>query len=243
VREPRRPDTIFWVDPPAIEGDRLTLSLEESHHLLHVHRSVIGATFIAVDGAGGTYECLLESSDRGIAVGSIARRWSEQGELHVPIALLVGLPDTGPTETVVVHAVPLGASAIDFVVCARSERPALGPTRLSRLSRIAVSALKQSRRSRLPSIRSSPSWEAAVAQLGQGARFFADSEGHSNLEPAGGLLQSSISLAVGPPGGFTLEEAGTLRKSGFEPISLGYSRLTTETAAIAILAVARNHIK
>jgi 16S rRNA (uracil1498-N3)-methyltransferase len=243
VREPRRPDTIFWVDPSAIEGDRIALSLEESHHLLHVHRSVRGATFIAVDGAGGTYECLLESSDRGVAVGSIARRWSEQGELAVPISLLVGLPDAAPTETVVVQAVPLGASAIDFVVCARSERPALGPTRLSRLARIAVSALKQSRRSRLPAIRSSPSWEAAMAYLGKGARFFADPEGQSRFEPPGGSLQGFISLAVGPPGGFTAEEAGTLRMSGFEPISLGNSRLTTETAAIAILAVARNHIK
>jgi 16S rRNA (uracil1498-N3)-methyltransferase len=82
-----------------------------------------------------------------------------------------------------------------------------------------------------------------MAYLGKGARFFADPEGQSRFEPPGGSLQGFISLAVGPPGGFTAEEAGTLRMSGFEPISLGNSRLTTETAAIAILAVARNHIK
>jgi len=243
VLKPRRPDTIFWVDPSAIQGERIALSPEESHHLLHVHRAVPGGTFIAVDGAGGTYECRLESSDRGVAVGSIAQRWLDQGEPPMPIALLVGLPDAGPAETVVVHAVPLGASAIDFVVSARSERPALGATRLSRLSRIAVSGLKQSRRSRLPALRSSPSWEAAVAHLGEGPRFFADQEVQSRIQSPAGPLQGSISLAVGPPGGFTDEEVETLRKSSFEPISLGNSRLTTETAAIAILAVARNQLK
>ena len=125
MREPRRPDTIFWVDPSAVQGDRLTLDLEESHHLLHVHRAVVGTQFVAVDGVGVTYECLLESSDRGLAVGSVIRTLPEQGEPPVPITLLVGLPDAGPAETVVAHAVPLGASAIDFVACTRAGRPAL----------------------------------------------------------------------------------------------------------------------
>ena len=241
--KPRRPDTVFWVDPAAIRGNRLTLDREESHHLLHVHRAVPGAAFVAVDGAGGTYECLLESSDRGVAVGTVTRRSSGQGELPVPIALLVGLPDAGPAETVVAHAVPLGASAIDFVACARAGRPALGPAPLSRLSRIAVSSLKQSRRSRLPAIRSSASLEAALALLGDGPRFLADPESPSRLSPALGKLQGFISLAVGPPGGFTDEEVGVLRDAGFQSISLGDSRLTTETAAMAILAIARNYLE
>jgi 16S rRNA (uracil1498-N3)-methyltransferase len=243
VREPRRPDTVFWVDPSAVHGDRLTLDPEESHHLLHVHRAAAGTPFVAVDGAGVTYECLLESSDRGIAVGSVTRRAAEQGELPVPITLLVGLPDAGPVETVVSLAVPLGVSTIDFAACARSGRPPLNESRLGRLSRIAVSALKQSRRSRLPSIRSSPSLEAGIGLLSAGPRFFADPAGHQGLRPEGKTLESSISLAVGPPGGFTPEEAAALKAAKFQPISLGNSRLATETAAIAILAVARNYLK
>lgn len=243
MREPRRPDTVFWVDPSAVLGDRLTLDPEESHHLLHVHRAAVGASFVAVDGAGGTYECRLESADGGVAVGSVTHRSVDQGELPVPISLLVGLPDAGPAETVVSHAVPLGASAIDFVACTRSGRPPLGQARLDRLSRIAVSGLKQSRRSRLPDIRSSPSVEAGVSLLSPGARFLADPDGRPGLQLAEEPLQAPISLAIGPPGGFTPEEAGSLRAAGFEPISLGCSRLTTETAAITILVVARNYLK
>ncbi|HKW50717.1 MAG TPA: 16S rRNA (uracil(1498)-N(3))-methyltransferase [Candidatus Eisenbacteria bacterium] len=243
MSKPRRPDTIFWVEPDAIRGDRLKLDREESHHLLNVFRAIPGTRFVAVDGAGGTYECHLESSDRGVAVGTIEHRSTGKGELSVPITLLVGLPDAGPTETVVAHAVPLGASAIDFVASARAGRPALGPSRLGRLSRVAVSALKQSRRSRLPSIRSSASLEEAIGLLGEGPRYAADPASPSRIKPASDKLQGFISLAVGPPGGFTDEESGTLREYGFRPISLGDSRLTTETAAIALLAVIRNQIE
>lgn len=240
MREARRPDTVFWVDPAAVQGDRITLDPEESHHLLHVHRAVPGVSFAAVDGVGGTYECLLESSAQGIAVGSVTHRTEEQGELRVPITLLVGLPDAGPAETVVSHAVPLGVSAIDFLPCTRSGRPPLGLARLDRLSRIAVSALKQSRRSRLPVIRSSRSLDDGIAALPRGIKFVADPDGPPGLRSMEGSVEGSISLAIGPPGGFTPEEAGQLTAAGFEPISLGNSRLTTETAAIALLAVARN---
>jgi len=243
VRETRRPDTVFWVDPAAVRDDHLTLDPEESHHLLHVHRAVAGTPFVAVDGAGSTYECLLASSERGVAVGSVKHRATDLGELPVPITLLVGLPDSGPSETVVSLAVPLGVSAIDFVACSRSGRPPLGDPRLARLTRLAVSALKQSRRSRLPVIRSTPSLEAGVGLLAPGARFVADPEGQPGLRPAEGAMAGSISLAVGPPGGFTPEEVADLKNAGFEPISLGYSRLATETAAITLLAVARNYLK
>jgi len=243
VPKPRRPDTIFWVEPAAVKGGRLTLDREESHHLLHVHRAGPGTAFVAVDGVGGTYECLLESSDRGVAVGTVARRLSGQGELSVPITLLVGLPDAGPAETVVVHAVPLGALTIDFVASGRAGRPALGPARLSRLSRIAVSAMKQSRRSRLPAIRSSASLDAALALLGDGPRFLADPGSPSRFKSTPEELQGSISLAVGPPGGFTNEEAGTLRGAGFQSIALGNSRLATDTAALTFLAIVRNHLR
>jgi 16S rRNA (uracil1498-N3)-methyltransferase len=240
VLKPRSPDTVFWVDPSAVRGDRVTLDPEESHHLLRVHRAAVGAAFTAVDGAGGTYECLLDSSEGGIAVGTVTRRSVGSGELSLPVALLVGLPDAGQAEAVVAHAVPLGAATIDFVACARSGRPALGPTRTDRLSRIAISALKQSRRSRLPAIRSSASLRAALTLLGDGSRYLADPAAPSRFRSTRAELQGHISLAVGPPGGFTPEEAELLREADFRPISLGESRLTTDVAAISLLAVVRN---
>jgi 16S rRNA (uracil1498-N3)-methyltransferase len=240
VRSPRNPDTLFWVEPDAVEGDRLTLAGDESHHLLRVHRVAPGAPFTAIDGGGVAYECVLESAERGVAVGRIARREPGMGEPPVPITLLVGLPDAGPTETVVEHAVPLGATAIDFFAAARSGRAPLAPARLERLLRIARAALKQSRRCRLPILRSSPSLEVALGSLEGGRRYVADPAGRRPTLEGGDRGQAPVILAVGPPGDFDDAEKALLRRSDFSPISLVENRLTTETAAVAILALARN---
>lgn len=243
MREPRRPDTIFWVEPGAVRGDLLTLDSDESHHLLRVHRASIGAPFTAVDGKGLAYECALESTERGVAVGRIARRVEEMGEPPAPITLLVGLPDAGPTEAIVEHAVPLGATAIDFVAAARSGRLPLPPSRLARLARVARAALKQSGRSRLPALRSSASLAAALDHVQGGRRFAADPAGPRALGKAPAKDgETPIFLAVGPPGGFDAEEAALLQRAEFQPISLVNNRLTTETATIALLVIVRNSL-
>jgi len=240
VAEARRPDTTFWVEPASIRGDYLTLSREESHHLIRVHRAAAGTPFTAIDGVGTAYECFVESMAGDVVTASIAAREPERGELPLAIALLVGLPDAGPAEAVVEHAVPLGARRIDFVVSLRSGRQALGEGKLERLDRIARAGAKQSRRCRSALVTSSPSLEEAIEALDPGPRFVADPWGTPAPPEVMELSQAMISLAVGPPGGFDREEYARLTRAGFHPISLGPSRLTTETASIALLSVIRN---
>ena len=242
MREGRRPDTTFWVDAASVEGERLTLDREESRHLVRVHRAGPGTPFEATDGLGNTYACVLEGDDGGLAVARVTGRERDRGELPVEILLLVGLPDQGAAESVVEHAVPLGASAIDFAACERSGRSALGPARLERLARLARSGVKQSRRSRLPGIRSSGSLEGALALAPQGQRLAADPEGPALAREVIGSPQQAFTLAIGPPGGFAAAERECLEAAGFRFISLGPSRLTTETAAIAFLACLRNSL-
>jgi 16S rRNA (uracil1498-N3)-methyltransferase len=240
MAEARRPDTTFWVDPTSIEGDHLILSREESHHLVRVHRAAKGTPFTAVDGAGTAYDCEVESIEGDAVIGRITARQPGRGELPFALHVLVGLPEMGPAEAVMEHAVPLGASRIDFVACARSERSPLGEGKIERLDRIARAGLKQSRRCRSAVVVSSSSLAEAVAVLPPGLRVVAD--------PWGGPIDAlkgaypTISLAVGPPGGFDPEEYALLARAGFQPISLGPSRLTTETATIALLSVARNRL-
>ena len=243
ARDTRRPDTPFWVDPAAVSGDRLFLDPDESRHLIRVHRAAVGVEFDAVDGLGQLYHCVLDSVERGVATGRIESREVNSGELSFEIRLLIGIPDLGPVETVVEHAVPLGVTMIDFAVCARSGREPLAENRLDRLHRIARAALKQSRRTRLPDLRSSPSLEAAVAGLGAAEmRLVADPAGPTRIETPPTGIQSVVALAVGPPGGFIDWELGVLRGAECQPISLGPSRLTTETAALALTALARNSL-
>jgi len=249
LEKQRLPDTPFWVEPESVGSDHLELSPEESHHLVHVHRAKLGAPFQATDGTGGFYECVLESVKHHAAVGRIVERREDWGELPRPIEILVGNPDRRAGEQLLEHAVPLGASAIDFVACERSgPAGSMGRDRLIRLARIAKAALKQSRRSRLPKLGSSPSLEIALGGTceagasGAWRRFLADPSGepfpHGRIQN----LKAAIQLAVGPPGGFSEGERQLLLRSGFSPISLGPSRLTTETAVLALLSLVRNSL-
>jgi hypothetical protein len=134
----RLPDTPFWVEPESVGPRQLKLSLEESHHLLHVHRAKPGTPFQATDGAGGFFECVLESVERRAAVGRIVERREEEGELGLRIEILVGMPDRRALEQIVT-GVPLGVSALDFCGL-RSAR-----TRIARQPPRAASAHRSGR--------------------------------------------------------------------------------------------------
>jgi 16S rRNA (uracil1498-N3)-methyltransferase len=209
-----------------------------------VFRAAAGTIFEAIDGAGSLYRCLLQGKDGDAAVGRIESRDRESGELPWACALLVGLPDLAQAESLVAHAVPLHVTSIDFSASTRSGREALSPARLERLIRIARSALKQSRRTRLPALRSSETLEQAVSALPvANFRWVADADGSAGLtlqEDLRLIPHLTVSLAVGPPGGFIEWERGVLRGASFTPISLGPSRLSTSTAALSILAASRN---
>jgi 16S rRNA (uracil1498-N3)-methyltransferase len=262
-RGARTPDTPFWVEPGDVDlaAHRLELRAEESHHLLHVFRAAPGTPFDAIDGRGFLYHCVLEEGAARAAVGRIESREENSGELPVSLALLVGLPDFAQAEAIVEHAVPLGATIIDFAVVARSGREPLPPGRLDRMLRIARSALKQSRRTRLPVLRSSDGLEQALEGLESGelggvpgrpgeglarpvvARLMADPMGDSVISLPSGLdqsPQSTVIMAVGPPGGFLESEWALLRSRQFASISLGPSRLSTSTATLAVMASVRN---
>jgi 16S rRNA (uracil1498-N3)-methyltransferase len=240
VTSHRRPDTLFWVDPDNLRGDAVTLDPDESHHLLRVHRAEPGAPFEATDGGGVLLRCRLAAASDGIARGEVIERIAGAGELPGEVRLLVGIPDVRAIESVVEHAVPLGVTALVFVACERSGPASVGGSRLERLGRLAVAGVKQSRRCLLPAILTARSLGEALEPLVEELRLVADPAGRPLPPPSAGPGATSIAAAVGPPGGFTDRESELLRRSGFAPISLGNSRLTTETAAIALLCGARN---
>ena len=242
MRAARRPDTLFWVDPARIAGSRLHLDADESRHLLRVFRAEPGTPFTATDGVGTHYRCRLVDEHHGEARAEIVERIVGAGELARDLHLLVGLPETRAVEVIVEHAVPLGVASIVFAACRRSGRDELGPLKMERIERIAVASLKQSLRSRLPSLGTTPSLHAALESAQAGPRWVADVSGDTPPELPKESPQLPVTLAVGPPGGFDEGEEASLRAAGFHPISLGPSRLTTETASISLLDMARNSI-
>jgi 16S rRNA (uracil1498-N3)-methyltransferase len=240
--EPRPPDSAFWVEPAAVEGETLRLTPEESRHLLRVFRAGPGAPFEAVDGQGHAYQCVLVSTGREGAVGRVVACREEAGELPAALRVLAGMPAPAAAEELVERAVPLGASQIIFFPGEQGERWSPTPSRVARLDRVARAALKQSRRSRLPGIQFTAGPSQAIAAAPAGARYLADPGGGSWSERAPLRVLEGVALGIGPPGGWTETERALFGEFGYVSISLGPSRLTTQDSACAMLALARERI-
>lgn len=240
--EPRAPDSLFWVEPDAVEGATLRLAPEESRHLIRVFRATPGAPFEAVDGRGRSFHCVLVSAGREGAVGRVLACQEEAGELPEPLCVLVGMPAPAAAEELVGRAVPLGTTRVVFFQAERGERWRASPSRVARFDRVARAALKQCRRSRLPSIQFAGSGAEGIAAATGGVRYLADPDGGSWSESVAPGVSQGVVLGVGPPGGLTEPERALFRSAGFIPISLGPTRLTTGDATAALLSLARERI-
>ncbi|HKY37792.1 MAG TPA: RsmE family RNA methyltransferase [Polyangiaceae bacterium] len=156
------------------------------------------------------------------------------------VTLLQGLAKGDKPEQVLRAAVALGARRVRFV---RTERSVAGAElRLDRLRAVMLDAARQCGRGDLPELFGPLDLEAG-AQVEAELRYVLDPSAGQSLVDALRVAGSSLSLAlaVGPEGGFSLQEQGLLVGAGFIPVRLGAHVLRTELAAIAALAVVAAH--
>ena len=154
-----------------------------------------------------------------------------------PVLLHLGIAPTKNAdrmEWLVEKAVEMGIGKISLLNCNRSERARLS---IDRLERVAISALKQSRRTILPTIHEATAFDKWLALVESDHRFIA----HCAEQLPRVLLRdaltsnTSVCIAIGPEGDFSESEIEQAIQSSFRPVSLGTARLRTETAALAAL--------
>jgi len=234
--------TSFFIPPPNIKGERVTLPVEEVRHASRVLRKSAGDEIVAVDGMGGWYRIVLDHVDKRSAVGHIIERREGVGEPPYELTLAVAvLKNRSRFDTLLEKSVELGVSVIVPLITARTEKERV---REQRSENILTSALKQCGRSRLPEFRDpvtledflkiesekeSPSVKL-ICHEGVGTEF-AISDALTESRGIG-----RITALVGPEGGFTDDEIVTASTADYRLVSLGKRRLRTETAAISVAA-------
>lgn len=129
-------------------------------------------------------------------------------------------------------AVELGVAAITFYTSDRTERKNINT---AKLSKVAVSAIKQSGRAFLPTISGSAKFQDIIT-LNYPQKFVASlvKEHKTNLFNAF-KKQGQTAILIGPEGDFTPEEMKLVINAGFIPVTLGHFTLRSETAALAAL--------
>jgi 16S rRNA (uracil1498-N3)-methyltransferase len=143
-------------------------------------------------------------------------------------------------------AAELGVEEIVPVASERSvvRRDARGAAaHLARWERLALSAMKQSRRARRPSVSAPASLSAYLDQRDKAERLIAPWEGASGRTLGAHLAErpiaagSRVALLIGPEGGLTQGESAAIAASGGEIVGLGRAILRSETAALVGLAI------
>ncbi|MDE6681654.1 MAG: 16S rRNA (uracil(1498)-N(3))-methyltransferase [Muribaculaceae bacterium] len=210
----------------------LMLPPDESAHCVRVLRKREGDMITVTDGMGFRYECeITAASQKGVSVSVVSRQlilphWG------VNITLAVApTKNMDRMEWLVEKAVEIGVDRIVLLLCEHSERRVVKP---ERLIRIAVSAMKQSLKTLLPEVTEMIRLDEFLASAPVGIRMMGYCD---HILPRRELVSEYTAnndavIMIGPEGDFSPDEVKRAMDAGFIPVTMGESRLRTETAAL-----------
>lgn len=221
-------DTIFYC--PHIRTNP-EMPETESQHCARVLRMKEGDRLFITDGKGYFYRAYLLQANPKSCIVTIeeelpqAKGWSF--DLHIAFAPTKKLDRM---EWFVEKATEIGIDTFSPLNCRYSERKHINATRLEK---IMVSAMKQSLKCKLPQFEEMVKFDEFIKQPFSGQKFIAHCY-DSPKEPLTQICEKNRDtlILIGPEGDFSEEELAKSIEYGFIPISLGESRLRTETAAL-----------
>ncbi len=222
---------LFYNSEISTETKQITFDKIESKHIVRVLRKKEGDILKITNGKGFLFdvEIILASDKKCLAsVTSYTEKQKPwQYYLHIAIA---PTKNNDRIEWFLEKATEIGIDEITPIICSNSERRVV---KLERFEKIIQSAMKQSLKFTLPKLNKPVKFNDFISQNFDGKTCIAHCE-----EQDKNLLKSVINpseksvILIGPEGDFSSEEIKKALKNKFTPISLGESRLRTETAAL-----------
>ena len=205
---------------------------EEAGHCLRVLRLSVGDEVELTDGKGSFYKAVISLATQKRCQVKVIEKIEQpllwDGVLHIAVAPTKNMDRM---EWFVEKATEIGVDHFTFLNCRFSERKVI---KTERVEKIVVSAMKQSLKARKPVVDEMMSFEAFVKQdFGLAQKFIAHCyEGRKTLLRQALEPGRDAVVVIGPEGDFSPEEVELALSCGFQPVSLGKSRLRTETAAL-----------
>ena len=218
---------------PDIYDNYLTLPPEEGHHIFHVLRLSSGAEIQVTDGNGRLLTVrLTEVSKKNVIAEIIAELPVKEPtkKLHVAIA---PTKNSDRFEWFLEKATEIGITNVTPLLCQRSERKEIKPERLEKL---IVAAAKQSQHVFFPKLNPMISFPKFIEQAMHQSKCIA----HCMEEPKvsfKNIITNDTLILIGPEGDFSPQELKFATEHNYKSVSLGDSRLRTETAAVVACAL------
>lgn len=233
----------FYVPNAALETE---LPAEEAVHATRVLRLKEGDELFLMDGEGCFYQAEVALATSKKCLYTIKETLKQdlvwRGKIHLAIA---PTKDMGRIEWMTEKATEVGFDEISFLDCKFSERKTL---RVDRIEKIIVSAMKQSRKGWKPIVNPMTPFHSFIENCSNNgwkyichcykeiprADFFT-AISQENLSSSG----EDITVLVGPEGDFSIDEVRFALEHGFESVTLGNSRLRTETAGLSAVMMSQ----
>lgn len=204
---------------------------EEAGHCLRVLRLSVGDEVMLTDGKGCFYKAVISATSgkrcQVKVVETLPREKGWKGWLHLAMAPTKNMDRT---EWFAEKATEIGFDELTFLNCRYSERKVI---KTERIEKILVSAIKQSLKANKPVFHEMIDFNKFIQQEFKGKKYIAHCyEGEKTLLKDAVVPGEDALVLIGPEGDFSEEEVAKALDAGFQPISLGQSRLRTETAAL-----------
>ena len=220
---------IFYT--PDISGKTYTLDETESKHCVRVLRLQKGDGITLVDGRGGFYSAEIEEPNPKRCAVKVIKEEQNFGLRNFQVQVAIA-----PTKNIeriewfLEKATEIGINRVTPLLCRYSERKDI---KNERLEKVTVSAMKQSLKAYLPRLDELTKFTDFIHQPFDGQKFIAHcEEQHRDLLKDVVKPGKSYLILIGPEGDFSTEEIKMAIEAGFQPVSLGDSRLRTETAGV-----------
>ena len=222
----------FYINEYNVLQKQIVLNEETSKHVVKVLRMKVGEQLNLTDGKGNHLTCeIKDDHKKHCAVEVKETSFKEQGTRKVTIAISL-LKNANRFEWFLEKATELGVAEIIPLICERTEKEKF---RQDRLQGIVVSAMLQSQQYWLPVLHEPVQFDDLVMrQFDNYQKFIAHCiEGSKETFANYQISKSAHSLIlIGPEGDFTKQEIEIALKNNIIPVSLGETRLRTETAGI-----------
>lgn len=207
------------------------LSEEESQHCVRVLRYTRGDEILLTDGKGNTYTARITNPHPKHCEFEVLTQEKQQKAhdfyLHIAIAPTKNIERM---EWMVEKCTEIGVDEITPLLCRFSERKQI---RTDRLEKIVLSAAKQSLTPYLPKLNELTDYDTFVRQATEETKFIAHCYKEEKRDLKDEIKRGkSVLVLIGPEGDFSEQEVEEALALGFVPVSLGNSRLRTETAGV-----------
>lgn len=222
---------LFYTPDIAPAHPQYFLNEEESKHAIRVLRLEAGAEVQLIDGRGGLYTATIKDAHAKRTILQITKVITEYNNrnhyLHIAIAPTKNLDRL---EWFLEKATEIGIDEITLIICQRSERK---EAKTERLNKIITAAIKQSLKAYHPVLNEPVVLNKFLSQQFDGQKFIAHCDvGDQTSLKAELEKQGKYLIVIGPEGDFSPAEIDMALQNGYKAITLGESRLRTETAAL-----------